>query len=117
MRVRLIVRLIVGASAIVFSLTSCATQEDAAGGEAIWVGTITTDGNLTTVVNESGSVWSGPASLVEEASIGVESGEDPNMFGFVFGVVASDERIYVLDRQVPALRMYDLDGLTPGRPW
>ena len=48
--------------------------------------------------------------MVEEASIGVESGEDPYMFGFVFGVVASGERIYVLDRQVPALRMYDLDG-------
>ena len=53
------------------SLAACATQEDANGA---WVGTTTTEGNVTTVVNESGSVWGGTATLVEEASIGVESG-------------------------------------------
>ena len=62
-----------------------------------WVGTITTEGNVTTVVNESGSVWGGTARLVEEMSIGVDIGADEYMFGHVYSVAAHDDRIYVLD--------------------
>jgi hypothetical protein len=51
-----------------------------------WHGTITSEGNVTTVVNESGSVWGGAERLVEEASIGVEVGADEYMFGRVAGV-------------------------------
>lgn len=80
-----------------------------AGGEP-WSGTITTEGDITTVINESGSVWQGTAVLVEEASIGVEFGRDPYMFGRVTSVAMSDDRIYVTDRQVPALRVYDWSG-------
>jgi hypothetical protein len=75
-----------------------------------WVGTITTEGDVTTVVNESGSVWGGEATLVEELSIGVEAGADEYMFGGVAGVWATDERIYVLDNQIPVLRVYDMNG-------
>ncbi len=78
--------------------------------DGTWVGTITTEGNVTTVVNESGSVWGGSARLVEEASIGVEAGAPEYMLGEVRGVVASDDRIYVLDGQVPAVRVYDFNG-------
>jgi len=46
-----------------------------------WVGTITTEDKVTTVINESGSVWGGTATLVEEASIGVETGAPEYMFG------------------------------------
>jgi hypothetical protein len=91
-------------------LPGCATQEPTASGADEWVGTITTEGNVTTVVNQSGSVWAGAARLVEEASIGVESGSDPYMFGQVTAVWASHDRIYVVDWQVPAVRVYDLDG-------
>ena len=78
--------------------------------DGTWVGTITTQGNVTTVVNESGSVWGGTARLVEEASIGVEVGDDAYMLGRVEGLAASEDRIYVGDRQVPAWRAYDWNG-------
>jgi len=90
-------------------LPSCTTADvDPLGGE--WRGTFTTEGNVTTVVNESGSVWGGTAKLVEEASIGVDRGEDPYMFGEVSGVFVSDTHIYVVDRQTPRVRMYSLAG-------
>jgi hypothetical protein len=79
-----------------------------------WAGTTTTEGNATTTVTESGSVWGGNATLVEEASIGVESGATPYMLGRVWGIAADDERIYVLDSQAPSLRVYDLDGTHVG---
>ena len=63
------------------ALVGCVGPIEPAGTDGTWVGTITTEGNLTTVVNESGSVWGGTATLVEEASIGVETGEDPYMLG------------------------------------
>ena len=47
------------------------TVSGATGTDGTWVGTITTEGNVTTVINEAGSVWGGAATLVEEASIGV----------------------------------------------
>jgi len=82
------------------------------GSEAVaeWVGTTSSEGDVTTVVNESGSVWGGAATLVEEASIGVEAGDDAYMFGRVRSIAAADGRIYVVDDQVPAVRVYDWDG-------
>jgi hypothetical protein len=105
-------RLAVSASVIALSLIACTTQEDGpeADADGTWVGTITTEGDVTTVVNESGSVWGGPASLVEEASIGVESGPDEYLFGQIGGVWADEDRIYVADYQVPAVRVYDTSG-------
>ena len=103
-------RLPVVASVAVFSLTACASQQDAPETSGSWVGTMTTEGNVTTVVNGSGSVWGGTATLVEEASIGVEAGDDPYMFGRIEGLAASENRIYVSDSQVPALRAYDWNG-------
>jgi len=75
-----------------------------------WSGTVTTEGNVTTVVNESGSVWGGNVTFVEEASIGVDLGEDPYMLGQVRALAVSDDEIYVLDEQVPAVRVYDMAG-------
>ena len=77
-----------------------------------WVGTITTEGTVTTVVNESGSVWGGPARLIEEASIGVDVGAAEYMFGDVSGIAASDEYIYVGDGSIPVVRAYDYAGRT-----
>jgi len=83
---------------------------DPGGTASEWQGTVTTEGDVTTVVNESGSFWGGTATLVEEVSIGVEAGADEYMFGTITDVAASDDRIYVVDMQVPAVRIYDHDG-------
>ena len=55
-------------------------------------------------------MWGGTATLVEEASIGVESGDDEYMFGSIRSIAVHDGRMYVLDNQVPAVRVYDLAG-------
>ena len=96
--------------AAVLLAAACSSDAPDPSSDATWVGTITTEGDVTTVVNESGSVWGGAATLVEEVSIGVEAGDEPYMLGVVEGIAARGDRIYVLDRQVPALRVYDLDG-------
>ena len=75
-----------------------------------WQGTITTEGNVTTVVNESGSVWGGMARLVEEASIGVASGPEEYMLVQVSALYATDTEIYVLDSGASRVRVYDLTG-------
>jgi hypothetical protein len=89
---------------------SCGAQAGSHGAVAPWVGTITTEGNVTTVVNESGSVWGGTARLVEEASIGVESGPEEYMFGQISALYATDDEIYVLDNSASKVRVYDLEG-------
>jgi hypothetical protein len=94
----------------VIAAAACGGQEDAGISDGTWVGTITEEGNVTTVVNESGSVWGGTATLVEEASIGVDAGPDEYMFGSISSLFADDERIYVVDGQVPVVRAYGLDG-------
>jgi hypothetical protein len=100
----------VAAIVVALSLSACVRQNDAPEAEGGWVGTITTDGNVTTVVNESGSVWGGAARLVEEASIGVETGADEYMFGFINSMYANDDRIVVLDEHTNIVRMYDHEG-------
>ena len=92
------------------TLAACSSSEPADIADGTWVGTITTEGNVTTVVNESGSVWGGTARLIEELSIGVESGADEYMFGRVAGIAVQDDRLYVLDSQVPTVRVFDLNG-------
>jgi len=92
------------------AVSGCGGPGGAGPAEGVWVGSISTEGNATTVINESGSVWGGPATLVEEASIGVEAGDDAYMFGRVTGIAAARDRIYIADGQVPAIRIYDLAG-------
>ena len=99
------------ASLVVLSLTACAAQEEVAPADGSWVGTITSEGAVTTVVNESGSVWGGTARLEQEASIGVDAGADEYMFGNVTDGFATDELIYVVDAQVSQVRAYDHDGM------
>jgi hypothetical protein len=92
------------------AIVACAPDSADPEGNGTWVGTITTEGNVTTVVTESGSVWGGAARLVEEASIGVESGEEPYMLAGVASIAASQDRIYVLDTRPPVVRVYDMAG-------
>ncbi len=53
------------AVASLFAVAACSPPEPEGAADGTWVGTITTEGNVTTVVNESGSVWGGTARLVE----------------------------------------------------
>ncbi len=55
-------------------------------------------------------MWGGTATLVEEASIGVESGADEYMFGEISAVAADGRRLLVADRQAGILRAYDYAG-------
>ncbi len=111
-------RPIITASVLALSLTACAIPEEAADTDGTWVGTTTTDGDVTTVVNESGSVW-GNVELVEETSIGTLDGDDPYVFAQVGALAADETRIYVLDRAEAIVRVYDLNGrhlFDVGRP-
>jgi hypothetical protein len=95
---------------LVVVATACGGQEDAGSSDGTWVGTITTEGNVTTVINESGSVWGGRATLVEESAIGVESGPDEYMLGFINSMFANGDRIVLLDEQADTVRVYDRAG-------
>lgn len=91
------------------SFVGCAGGPEAAvdGG---WQHTRTSDGDVTTVSTTAGSKWGGPAILEEELSIGVAAGDEPYMFGQVTSVWATDDAIWVVDRDVPAVRVYDHQG-------
>ncbi len=98
-----------GTVLVMLAVAACAEPE-APDTDGTWVGTITTEGNVTTVVNESGSVWGGTARLVEEASIGVETGREEYMFARITALAADDRHIYVVETRPPVVRVYDLDG-------
>lgn len=71
----------------------------------------TTEDGATVVRNVSGSVWPGPARLVEEAVIGsTETEEEAYMLGWVPSLWSTEEAIYLLDPMGPVIRAYDADG-------
>lgn len=72
--VQMALRPIAAVSTVALLVLACAPRESPPEAERTWVGTITTEGNVTTVAAESGSVWGETATLVEQASIGVEAG-------------------------------------------
>ena len=91
-------------------LAACTTEPiDPAYGP--WVGTITTEGNVTTVANESGSAWGGTATLVEEASIGVDAGADEYMFGSVDALYLTENHVYVVEVDVEGAVTIDCNHL------
>ena len=100
----------IAAALLVATSSACASPAPDARSSAAWVGTITTEGDVTTVVNESGSVWGGTARLVEEASIGAAEGPDHALLSESVFVHLSAEHILVADAEVPAVRQYDLEG-------
>lgn len=90
---------------------SCGPGESATGIEAEWRVTRDTTGDTITVRTVSGSVWRDTSRLVEEMRIGRVEGAPEQTFGAIRGLaVGPDGAIYVLDRQVPALRVYRPDG-------
>ncbi len=106
---------VVGLGALLMATIACTPAEPPVGEQGAveaptWVGTITTEGSVTTVVNRSGSLWDGEATLAEDLSIGVEAGDEPYLLGRVAGLGVASGRIFVLDAQVLRVRVYDLNG-------
>lgn len=64
----------------------------------------------TLVRNTAGTTWAGPARLVEELSIGVMEGAEEYMLAQPTSVAATDDEIFVLDRQDHLVRVYGFDG-------
>ncbi|HKS04679.1 MAG TPA: 6-bladed beta-propeller [Gemmatimonadaceae bacterium] len=65
----------------------------------------------TVVRNAGAPKYPGVATLVQEVSIGALDGPDEYVFGEVADIaVGEDGAIYVLDRTVNAIRMYDANG-------
>lgn len=59
----------------------------------------------------AGRVWADDATLIPEVVIGVLDGAEEYMFGAIRSIaVGPADEIYVMDAQVPALRVYDPDG-------
>ncbi len=59
----------------------------------------------------AGSEWGAGATLVPEVTIGVMEGDEHYMFGTLRSMaVGPDGTIYVMDGQIPAVRVYDADG-------
>jgi hypothetical protein len=81
---------------------------DGAGGDVtVRVDTV---GDTIVVVTERGSRW-GDARVEPVLHIGVLDGAEEYVFGDVGGIVLSEEGLlYVLDVQVPAVRVYDTEG-------
>ena len=89
-------------------LAGCARRSDEVTGE--WMASVERAGSVTTVRTLHGSVWRATAVLEEEASIGSAAGGEAYLLGNIVGLTSDGERIYVLDDQVPVLRVYGMNG-------
>lgn len=93
--------------ALVLACTSGSQGND----DGAWQAVQDTVGDTVVVRTLSGSLWRDTAQLVPEVSIGLFDGPEEYIFGDVVSLaVGPDGTIYVMDRQVPALRVYDPDG-------
>jgi len=89
---------------------ACSSGRQGSGG-ADWVAAYDTIGDTIVVRTLSGSLWRDTAHLVPEVSIGLFDGPEEYIFGDVVSVArGQDGTLYVMDRQVPALRVYNADG-------
>ena len=93
---------------LVASVTSCSNGSATLTEE--WHEERSTEGAVTTVQTLSGSKWGGKARLIQESSIGAASGEEYELFGKISAFALTSSRIYVLDRSVPIVRVYDRSG-------
>ena len=76
-----------------------------------WVANVDTIGDTIVVETLSGSTWRDTAHLVPDVSIGVFDGPEEYILGNVVSLAqGADGTIYVMDGQVPALRVYNPDG-------
>jgi hypothetical protein len=96
--------------ALVGSLLAAACGHDTVGGPGDWRSeTVTVDG-VRTIRTLGGSVWPGPARLVEEVVISPATAGEAGLFGRVDNLAVGNGCIYVVDSLGPVVRVFDLDG-------
>ncbi len=91
---------------------ACGGGDGGAGGGTTWELQIerTAQDGGTLVRNIAGATWPSPARLVEELSIGVMEGAEEYMLARPSGVAATNDEVFVLDRQDHIVRVYGFDG-------
>ncbi len=93
------------------ALAACAPDARAPGSGGAWAAAYDTIGDTVVVRTISGSVREGPWHLVEEMSFGGIDGPEEYVFGRISSLAVGPRgRIFVLDSQAPALRVYDALG-------
>lgn len=93
------------------ALVACSAGATDAIASGALVAERTTAGDTSVVRTVSGSTWGTVATLEPEVQIGVLEGDEHEMFGSVWAIAADTAgRMYVLDRQANALRVFDADG-------
>lgn len=92
---------------------ACAGDSTTSASDAMtWTATTDTIADTVFVRTVAGSIWGPDARLVEEVRIGQFDGPEEYAFGQITGLtVAPDGTIYLVDGQVPALRVYAPDGV------
>ncbi len=91
-------------------VVACSREPRGAGDQG-WQAVRDTQGDTLVVRTLAGSLWGDTADLVAEVSIGMLDGPEEYIFGQVVSLaLGADGAIYVMDRQVPALRVYNPDG-------
>jgi hypothetical protein len=94
-----------------FGFLACVSDGGGGAGGGGWEAAVDTVGDTVVVRTLSGSVWGDTAYLEAEASIGMLEGPDEYLIGDPRSfAVGAGGAIYVLDRQVPVIRMYGSDG-------
>jgi len=93
------------------ALAACAPDARAPGSAGGWAAAYDTVGDTIVVRTISGSIRVEPWRLVEEMSFGGIDGPEEYVFGRISSLAVGPRgRIFVLDEQAPALRVYDALG-------
>jgi hypothetical protein len=96
--------------ATVLHISGCGSGPKGSRG-AEWEAVTDTIGDTIVIRTVAGSVWRDSAQLVPQVSIGVFDGPEEYIFGEIVSLaMGPDGKIFVMDRQVPALRVYNPDG-------
>lgn len=91
-------------------LTACGPSGDA-GAEGTMDVAFDTIADTVFVHTRAGQFWPGDANLVPEVVIGELDGPEEYIFGSLVSLaVGPAGEIFAMDRQVPALRVYEVDG-------
>ena len=95
--------------AVLAITAACGSEAAMESGRDVVVDTI---GDTIVVRTLAGSVWSGEATLEPELSIGQLEGPQEYLFGRIGSLAVSDSgTLYVLDSQVPEIRVFDRGGV------